>query len=181
MTAKTKTLVVAAALFLAALSPTEEATAHQAPGQPTSKNPHDRVAWLKKAESYHRYVAVHGAGAHQEWHQRALKWVTRELSEAKRDAHRYDHAVPEWPWLALARCEQSGSGWAGVNWQAYSQSYEGAYGFLHSTWRQYRYPWMPHRADLATPREQTLVAIRLRRTFGGYSSWPSCSIRLGLR
>jgi hypothetical protein len=40
---------------------------------------------------------------------------------------------------------------------------------------------MPRRADLATPREQTLVAIRLRDRFGGYSSWPACSIRLGLR
>jgi hypothetical protein len=168
-----------AVLLLACYAETGKAHPHR--GVPASGKPHDRAAWLRSAVAYHRHVATYGGGAHRRWHQRALRWSSRELREAEQDAWRYDHAVPEWPWLALARCEQRGSGWAGINWAAYSQSYEGAYGFLHATWRQYRYPWMPRRADLATPREQTLVAIRLRDRFGGYSSWPACSIRLGLR
>lgn len=180
MTTKTKTAAALATLLLAASLLAQPAHAHRAPGKPTGRKPQDRVAWLKTAVNYHRYVAAHGSGTHQRWHQKALKWTERELREAELDAWKYDHAVPEWPWLALARCEQRGSGWAGVNWQAYSQSYEGAYGFLHSTWRRFRHPGMPHRADLATPREQTLVAIRLRSLYG-YTPWPACSIRLGLR
>lgn len=175
------TLIAAFLTLLLLACYAETGKAHPWRGAPASGKPHDRAAWLQGAVAYHRYVAENGGGRHQLWHRRALAWTTRELREAEQDAWRYDHAVPEWPWLALARCEQSGDGWAGVNWQAYSQKYEGAYGFLHSTWRDYRYPGMPARADLATPREQTLVAIRLRHRFGGYSSWPGCSIKLGLR
>lgn len=104
----------------------------------------------------------------------------RELREASRRLERWENTVPEWPWLAIARCENRGDGVHGVNWDAYNATYEGGYGFAHSTWRAYRFPGMPHRADLATPREQTMVAMRLRRTFGNYSSWPACHRRLGL-
>lgn len=111
----------------------------------------------------------------------ALGWTKRELSEAITEKHVRDWTVPVWPWLNLAHCEQ-GTGAVAVEniaWNAYSTSYEGAYGFLHSTWRENRLPWMALTANLATPREQTIVAMRLQRRYG-WSPWPSCHIKLGL-
>ena len=87
-------------------------------------------------------------------------------------------AVPSWPWYALAHCEQ-GHG-SGVRWNAYSRTYEGGYGFLHVTWRQYRLPGYPRSANLATPEQQTEVAKRVQRA-SGWRAWPACSIELGLR
>jgi hypothetical protein len=87
-------------------------------------------------------------------------------------------AVPTWPWMALARCEQGSAD--GIRWHAYSRTYEGGYGFVHGAWRQYRLPGYPLRADRATPEQQTAVARRIQRAVG-WRAWPSCSIRLGLR
>lgn len=83
-------------------------------------------------------------------------------------------AVPRWPWLALARCE------TGVTWTWWNSQYEGAYGFTHDAWHQWRYRWMPWSAARATPAQQTLVAIRIQRAVG-WGAWPACSVRLGLR
>lgn len=88
--------------------------------------------------------------------------------------------VPAWPWFAIARCEQRIDFTPGVKWWAYSKDYEGGYGFLHSTWDTYKYPGMPDSANKATPYQQTLVAIRLSKLFG-FSPWPACSVKLGLR
>ena len=82
--------------------------------------------------------------------------------------------VPAFPWLALANCETS------VNWRHYTRSYEGGYGFTHLAWQRYRLPGMPTRADRASPDQQTRVARRILRAVG-WSAWPSCSRRLGLR
>jgi hypothetical protein len=90
-------------------------------------------------------------------------------------------AVPTWPWLALAHCEQgTGPRLQQVNWKAYSLSYEGGYGFTHDAWDRFRYPKMPTAANQATPEQQTRVAQRIQRAVG-WGAWPSCSIRLGLR
>ncbi len=83
-------------------------------------------------------------------------------------------SVPQWPWLALAKCE------TGINWQHYTASYEGAYGFTHDAWDRVRFPGYPARADRATPAEQTRVAMRIQRSVG-WGAWPVCSTRLGLR
>jgi hypothetical protein len=82
--------------------------------------------------------------------------------------------VPAWPWLALARCE------TGVNWKHYTYSYEGAYGMTHAAWDQFRLPSMPSGAHLATPWQQTLVAMRILRRVG-WGAWPVCSYRIGAR
>lgn len=85
--------------------------------------------------------------------------------------------VPAWPWYALARCEQWSS--QGVRWNAYSSSYEGGYGFTHAAWRQWRYRNSPAHAHLATPAQQTQVAMRIQRAVG-WGAWPACHRRLGL-
>ena len=83
-------------------------------------------------------------------------------------------AVPSWPWLALARCE------TGATWTWYNRTYEGAYGFTHAAWRQFRYPGYPSSANRATPAQQTAGAARIQRAVG-WGAWPACSIRLGVR
>jgi len=111
-----------------------------------------------------------------EWRDRA-KDARLELARWKRE----QWAAPPEPFLSIARCEQpSRSGLHGVNWQAYSASYEGGYGFAHSTWDGYKPAGYPENANQASVKQQTDVAMILRASFHGYSSWPACHIRLGL-
>lgn len=91
--------------------------------------------------------------------------------------------------LKIARCETGGipgqNGRPKWNHRARSEhrglDYEGALGLLETTWDQYRYKGMPRAAYNATPAQQLKVGARLVRVFRGYSSWPACSKRLGLR
>lgn len=158
------------------------ATAAVAHSGPAPRGGDDvRARWLEHRLAYHRYVVEHGAGRHRAWHRRALVWTGRELRETLAAIHRREWAPPPEPFLSIARCEQRDpNGLYGVNWQAYSETYEGAYGFVHSTWSTYAPPGYPDNAANATIRQQTHVAKILVRTFGGYSSWPTCGRRLGL-
>ena len=89
---------------------------------------------------------------------------------------------------AIARCETGGK--PGQNgrpdWDHRARSehpglyYEGALGFLETTWDYYKPRGFPSGAHRASPAQQLRVARILVRRFGGYSSWPSCSRRLGL-
>ncbi|MEK9810290.1 MAG: hypothetical protein VW362_07560 [Candidatus Nanopelagicales bacterium] len=92
--------------------------------------------------------------------------------------------------LRIARCETGGINDGRPLWTHRARSehpgldYEGSLGFLETTWDKYRWqvrPLPPDAAWKATPAEQLAVARVLVRTFGGYSSWPACSRRLGLR
>jgi hypothetical protein len=86
--------------------------------------------------------------------------------------------------LRIARCETGYLPGRRPNWRHSNSTYAGALGFLHSTWRTFRHmvrPLPPLYAWQATPAEQLAVGRALVRTFGGYSSWPACSVRLGLR
>ena len=83
-------------------------------------------------------------------------------------------SVPAWPWMALARCETA------ATWTHYTQTYEGAYGFTHAAWRQWRYPGYPASANRATPEQQTRVAQRIQRV-AGWGAWPVCSYRIRAR
>src|SRR5262245_24790037 len=96
-------------------------------------------------------------------------YLTRAYADAAREPR-----VPAWPWLALARCE------TGINWRHYTYSYEGAYGMTHAAWDQFRYRGMPSGAHLASPWQQTLVAMRILRAVG-WGAWPVCSYRIGAR
>lgn len=90
---------------------------------------------------------------------------------------------------AIARCETGGK--PGRNgrpdWRHRARSehpgrwYEGALGFLDSTWDAFKPAGFPAGAHQASPAQQLLVGRRLVVRFGGYSSWPACSRRLGLR
>lgn len=141
-----------------------------------------RIGWLQERVSYHRYVCKHGANYPRRWHCAALKWTTRELGEAVTEKRRRDWAIPPEPWFSVGRCEQRDDHEAwGIKWDAFSTTYEGAFGFLHSTWDQYRLPGMPTSANLATPREQVEVARIVLAHAGWAHGWPSCSLKLGLR
>lgn len=92
--------------------------------------------------------------------------------------------------LRIARCETGGINGGRPLWAHRARSehrgldYEGSLGFLETTWDKYRWqvrPLPPDAAWKATPAEQLAVARVLVRTFHGYSSWPACSRRLGLR
>ena len=78
-------------------------------------------------------------------------------------------------WLRLVGCE------AGGDWHSASnRTYKGGLQFDASTWARHgglNYAW---RADYATPEEQMLVAERTLAS-QGWSAWPACSRRLGLR
>lgn len=167
-------ILTAALITVAAL-----AVATRGNAATTSRSVEQRITWLDQRRAVHQYICRHGHHKTQRFHCLALGWTLRELREARAEKQKRDNRVPE-PYLSIARCENRGNGAGGVNWTAYNSVYEGGYGFLHSTWRQYRLPWMPARADWATPREQTIVAQRLHATFGNYSSWPACHLKLGL-
>lgn len=86
--------------------------------------------------------------------------------------------------LRLARCETGYLKGGRVNWRHHNSVYTGGLGFAHSTYRYYKQfvrpvPKAEYARD-ASVAEQLAVGRVLVRTFGGYSSWPSCSRRLGL-
>ena len=148
------------------------------------------ITYYRQAYRRHREAMWLTGPVPRVWYQdcsairrRAVEW--RDRAGAAREALetwlREHWAAPPEPFLSIARCEQrSDRGLYGVNWQAWSQSYEGAYGFLHSTWDRYKPAGYPASAVDATILQQTNVARILVATFGGYSSWPACHRRLGL-
>lgn len=92
--------------------------------------------------------------------------------------------------IRIARCETGGINRGRPLWTHRARSehagldYEGALGFLETTWEHYRHrvrPLPPAEAWRATPAEQLAVGRVLVAEFHGYSSWPACSRRLGLR
>lgn len=85
----------------------------------------------------------------------------------------------------LAKCETGYLAGGRPNWRHHNGTYTGALGFAHSTWAHYKQKVRPvprarYAAD-ARPVEQYAVGLVLIETFHGYSSWPACSVRLGLR
>lgn len=58
-------------------------------------------------------------------------------------------------WDRIAQCEVGG------NWAMHGPKYSGI-GFANSTWKRYRYNWMPENAGDASPLEQIAVGERVR-------------------
>ena len=87
--------------------------------------------------------------------------------------------------LRIARCETGYLPGGRPNWRHHNGVYTGGLGFAHSTWAHYkRYVRPVPRARYArdaTVAEQLAVGRVLVRVFAGYSSWPACHRRLGLR
>ncbi len=94
-------------------------------------------------------------------------WKTR-LSHARRLTAR------ETVWDRLAECETGG------NWKHRNSTYQGGLGFHHGSWDTYRPKGFPAEAYLATREEQIAVGKRILADVG-WSAWPACSSRLGLR
>lgn len=113
---------------------------------------------------------------------RAAYWVraARVNREAVAEWVRREYAYPPEPLLSIARCETGGINGGEPLWTHYNSTYEGAFGFAHGTWDQFKPAGYPDSAAQATPRQQTVVAQILVDTFGGYSPWPACHVRLGL-
>ena len=88
-----------------------------------------------------------------------------------------DTAPPSRPagvWDSLANCESGG------NWAANSgNGYYGGLQFSRSTWLAYGGDFA-ERADLASRDAQITVGERVRADVG-WSAWPGCARRLGLR
>lgn len=87
----------------------------------------------------------------------------------------------------LAVCETGGINGGKPLWTHSNSVYVGSLGFARSTWEQFRHHVRPVPAAapssgpfLATPGQQYAVGRVLVRLYG-YSPWPTCSIRLGLR
>lgn len=71
----------------------------------------------------------------------------------------------------LRRCESGG------DYSARGRRYFGAYQFSPATWRSLGYSGLPHEAP---PHVQDEAARRLASR-SGWSQWPACSKKLGLR
>lgn len=67
-------------------------------------------------------------------------------------------------WVRIANCE------TGIRFDWDSGAYQGAFGFAVSSWDAFRPPGFPSEAYEASPRQQFIVAERIRARFG-YSGW----------
>ncbi|MFJ9605763.1 transglycosylase family protein [Kitasatospora sp. NPDC101176] len=85
-----------------------------------------------------------------------------------------DSAAPQWD--QLASCESGG------NWHINTgNGYYGGLQFDKSTWLSVRGTSTAPTADKATREEQIAAATTLYKHNGGWSAWPSCSAKLGLK
>lgn len=87
-------------------------------------------------------------------------------------------------WQNLAACE---SGASPPNWKHNSGTYEGAFGFYHGSWDQFRPARFPASASSATPWQQFVVARRIaahyRSIAGSWGCWRGAEhewVRAGL-
>lgn len=120
----------------------------------------------------------HASAAYRKW----VREHWRKRLIATRKAYERWSAIPNRAQLlALARCETGGINGGEPLWTHYNSTYAGALGFAHSTWEQFAPASFPRPASRATAEQQLYVGQILVNTFGGYSSWPACSVRLGLR
>ena len=75
-------------------------------------------------------------------------------------------------WVALRKCESNGN--YAINT---GNGYYGAYQFAAGTWRKLGYSGLPHEASPAIQDE----AARKLQAQQGWSPWPACTRKLGLR
>jgi len=84
-------------------------------------------------------------------------------------------AATDGQWDALAKCESGG------NWHINTgNGYYGGLQFSAGTWRAYGGGSFAATADKATREQQITVAARVASA-AGWGSWPSCSIKAGIR
>ncbi|GAA3999927.1 resuscitation-promoting factor [Allokutzneria multivorans] len=80
-------------------------------------------------------------------------------------------------WDRLAQCEATG------NWSIVSANgkYHGGLQFDRQTWQAYGGGAYAPVASQASREQQIAIATKVRDRRGGYSAWPHCSAKLGLR
>lgn len=84
----------------------------------------------------------------------------------------YDYAWWLWlpdKWQRIGACE-TGYGKRPGSWTWNSGTYQGAFGFFHGTWDQYKPEGAPSEAYLATPRQQYQAALNVYAAHG-YGAW----------
>lgn len=73
-------------------------------------------------------------------------------------------------WQRIGACE-TGYGKRPGDWQWNSGTYQGAFGFYHGSWDQFKpVSWWPREAYLATPWQQYQTALAIHRRYG-FSGW----------
>ena len=73
-------------------------------------------------------------------------------------------------WVRIGRCEQPGSGYAGINWSHGGPTYQGGLGIWYGNWDSLKPKGYPADAGQATWRQQMEVANRLAARYG-FSAW----------
>ncbi|BDM68256.1 hypothetical protein HEK616_17430 [Streptomyces nigrescens] len=87
---------------------------------------------------------------------------------------RHACAGNDWPWACLAECESSG------DWHINTgNTFYGGLQFWQPTWEAFGGLAFARRADLATRKEQILVAKKVQAA-QGWGAWPVCARRYGL-
>ena len=113
---------------------------------------------LPKSNAYRKWTL-------QLWQQRK-KACLIELQEQKRQWN-WQEWLPT-VWRAIAICETPRGG--AMNWQHNSGTYQGAFGFYHGSWDDYKLPGYPDEAYDATPWQQYQVALTIHARYG-FSGW----------
>lgn len=113
----------------------------------------------KNACAYKRFVVGNWRGLAKEYR--------KEVAH-----YRYHWNWEAWlpdKWQRIGACE-TGYGTRPGRWDWNSGTYQGAFGFYHGTWDQYKVPGAPSEAYLATPRQQYQTALRVAAVHG-YGAW----------
>ena len=100
------------------------------------------------------------------------------LRDAQFKGHRVGDQSWQWKWQVwlpdkwqrVGACE-TGYGKRPGRWDWNSGTYQGAFGFYHGSWDQFKpVSWWPREAYLATPWQQYQTALAIHRRFG-FSGW----------
>ena len=80
--------------------------------------------------------------------------------------------------MAIAACEQPGSGEGGVYWEHRGPTYEGGPGFWYGTWDTFKPAGAPDNAGDATVEQQLQG---MRNIFAAHpDAWATCRAKVGL-
>jgi len=113
-----------------------------------------------RAKQRHRHFIICSAGPN---HTKVMK---KRWKQVKRSLLPKNHST----WVRIGRCEQPGSGYAGIRWDHPGPTYQGGLGFYHGTWDSYKPGGYPDDAGQASWREQMITANRVVADVG-LSAW----------
>lgn len=124
----------------------------------------------KKLSTYYPERKPH-ACAYKRFVAQSWKGMAREYRVAWNE-WKYQYAWWLWlpdKWQRIGACE-TGYGKRPGQWTWNSGIYQGAFGFYHGTWDQYKPAGAPSEAYLATPRQQYQAAENVKNAVG-YGAW----------